>query len=44
MESHLLARERQQLRALLEQYSDISKDLPNLKADEPLAWMPQLQE
>jgi hypothetical protein len=44
MESQRLAWEHQQLRALLEQYSDAATDLPNLKAEVSLGWIRQVQE
>jgi len=43
METATLTPEHQQLRALLEQYSVISTELPNLKAEEPGGWGAQLQ-
>jgi hypothetical protein len=44
MASHRLAQEHQQLQVLLKKYRDISQDLPNLKVEETLGWVPQLRE
>lgn len=44
MDDYTLTQERQQLRSLLEQYSDTSKELPNLKVEASEGWAQQLQE